>query len=330
MSNVYRPETLNETLYSNKKRTIWTPDGEFQVPMKKKKKQPKAWQAKVSDIWFKDEKGELILHDPVGEANTITNGAIWEMMQVLWGEAYAGTTSPSGLAPFSPPDYSSGNTGNYRSVSRSPYNDGSYNFPMITSMTSTYDGSNTWQGGPLTIAPWITLFGQLMFLNNSSGGLTGDHIPANVTFGTGFVNTVLNSPSSSISVPFNGWYGTQGTPIKPWGTTNTTLSDSFSSQASGTPTMSHSMVLSAASNAIPFTFDGIAWSPTIGYAKQTSVYSLGWWAAGVANSSAPTWSSANTTPTTVSNLQVSALWNPGYAITLNPGGSWGFTYSFQG
>lgn len=324
-SGLYIPRSVeqNTALDLHRTRTIWTPDGEIDVPTKSRRalrQAPRMMRAKVTNIWAKDENGCLILRDHQGIENTITLGAAYNMLHALFG--YSGA-----------PEYSSAysyasDAVNSTESSVAGYNDGSYTFPSNTTIGNYYNGSATYYIGWENSRAVVSMFGQLWFLANSSGGLTGSHIPATVTAGTGFSSYPAANLSSGL-LPGLGWFGY--TPVSAIGTTYTTMSDSLSNTNSGTPTISHSFTLTASSSAQPFTFDGIAWVPIVGLNGSTTNNGAGtYWSAGSAELTTPTWASASSTPTTIANLQVSALWNPGYAITLNPGGSWGFTYSFQG
>lgn len=303
-------------------RTIWTVDGEIEVPVKMVRGQGLA-RARVWNIWMRDDHGALIMRDPVGTDNTITDGATWNMMNALWG--YNGLWNYSAtIPPF-------GETEDAGVLNFQPaYNDGVYPYPTMTQIGNGPVGSDVITKGWDSILPVNTLFGQLWFLDGSSGGLSGSHIPSTVTCATGFTNKLAaGSPPANYG---KGWFDGGYLPVNAQGITNTSLSDSFSSGATGTPIMSHSMTLSASSGALSFTFDGIAWIPQPGiFSGETSTSSdNGYWYQGTATPTVPVWASATSSPTMIYGLQPSALWNPGFATTLNPGGSWGFTYSFEG
>lgn len=326
-SGLYIPKAIetNKALDMSRTRSIWTPDGEIEVPTKSRKalrQAPRMMTAKVTNIWAKDERGCLMLRDPKGIENTITLGAAYNILHGLFG--YSG--APSNTVATS---YASDSSGDYVTTVAG-YDDGTYTFPSNTTLGNYYSTDTYFLGWENSRAV-ISMFGQIWFLDNSSGGLTGSHIPASVTTGTGFASApALDlTNSSGANSPGTGWFSFA--PTNPVGTTDTTMSDSLSNTNSGTPTIGHSFTLTASSSALSFTFDGIAWVPVVGLNGTTTNNGAGtYWAAGAAALTTPTWASASSTPTTIANLQVAALWNPGYAITLNPGGSWGFTYSFQG
>ena len=323
-SGLYLPGNLKEGDYTRKSRVIWTPDGEVSIP-RRKRKAKRGLTGSVRQVWAKDETGKLILFDPIGEANTISDGALYDILQffagywsnsqgVSFGSSYTGSAGPAVFGPW--------------------YNDGTYIFPNINDLNSLYDGTNTYYAdASLTQLAW-TLFGNLWFLNGVSGGMTGSHIPS-AGLGAGFY------PSSADSYQYyfaDGWISeSQSQSLSP----NTTISDSVSNATSGTPQIAHTLTLSLSSSGTGFTFDGIAWLPQNAFYRQNqgnsggSFYSAGATPSLIGNAygSYPvvtaTWGSASTTPSTLDDLMVAALWVPGYAVTLNPGGSWGFTYTFQ-
>lgn len=308
-------------------RTIWTVDGEIEVPVKRARRQGLA-RARVWNIWMRDDHGALIMRDPVGTDNTITDGATWNMMNALWGYNGPWNANNSLVAVDNGGQALDNdvvpNTG-------TPYYDGTYYYPSLTQICNASNGTNTWSAGWDSSRPVNYMFGQLWFLDGSAGGLSGSHIPATVTCATGFYSGWANE--SSLSDYGQGWFNGSYLPTLPETATNTTLSDSFSFGATGSPIMSHSMTLSANSDALSFTFDGIAWVPAPGMLGSGDVppdYHYGWWSEGNPHGNLPVWASATSSPTMIYGLQPSALWNPGFATTLNPGGSWGFTYSFEG
>ena len=321
-SGLYLPNQLNERDYSRKSRTIWTPDGEVSIRTRKPKHR-RGLIGSVSNVWAKDERGNLILNDPLGEANTISDGALYDILQF-----FAGYWSNGGNIGFGGDVTTSSGPGVYGPW----YNDGTYNFPNINDLNSLYNGTYTYYAGAsLTQLAW-SLFGNLWFLNGVSGGMTGSHI-SSATVGAGFYPSINEQQNEFL----NGWFSEALTvTLSP----NTSMSDSVSIASSGTPQISHTLTLSLSSSGTAFTFDGISWLPQNAYYRLNinngggSFYTAGnmptltssYGSYAVLN---PTWASGSTTPSTIDNLMVAALWVPGYAVTLNPGGSWGFTYTFQ-
>ena len=330
---IYMPESIkdNSSFDRLKTRSIWTPNGEYEIPVKSKKyinKQPKMMRGVVRNIWAKDERGKTILLDKTGTDNAITSGCAFNMLMSMFDVmGTLTTTSVSGTWTGGNLNQSNGFSGGNFQPPTVNYNDGTYNFPSLQQILSFYYSGNgdTYYAQAIgTNRIYATHFGQLMLLNNSSGGLTGSHIPAVITFATGFTINWGGADEQQ------GWsYNNIQSPI---GTTNTTITDSYSRTTSGTPMLSHSITITASAGATPFTFDGIAWVPIVGFQGQYTVfYAQGWWFGNAQGSNGiPTWASASATPTTQADLLVSALWNPGYAITINPGGSFGFTYNFLG
>ena len=154
-SGLYLPGNLKEGDYTRKSRVIWTPDGEVSIP-RRKRKAKRGLTGSVRQVWAKDETGKLILFDPIGEANTISDGALYDILQffagywsnsqgVSFGSSYTGSAGPAVFGPW--------------------YNDGTYIFPNINDLNSLYDGTNTYYAdASLTQLAW-TLFGNLWFLN---------------------------------------------------------------------------------------------------------------------------------------------------------------------
>ena len=323
-SGLYIPKKIldNEKAYSRKNRIVWTPDGEVSVPMKKKRV-ARGMTGSVRDIWMKDERGRLILFDPVGEANTISDGALYDILQMMMGY----WSNNSGIQ-FD--DSAAGNNG--PGTSGPWYNDGAYDYPNINDLNSAYNGTDTIYAYASFTQLSFSLFGNLWFINGVAGGMTGSYIPS-ASLGAGFV------PNVSVNNYYmNGWFSVEPTSSL---SANTTISDSLSNATWGTPQIQHTLTFSLSSTGTSFTFDGIAWLPQSAYIRQYFGNTGGsYYAAG----NTPTtfvdsygsypevtleWASASTTPTTIDDLMAAALWVPGYAITLNPGGSWGFTYAFQ-
>ena len=240
-------------------RTIWTPDGEIDVPTKSRRylqQSPRMLRAKVSNIWAKDEKGQVILRDPLGIENTITSGAAWAILNSLFG--YSGLWDNTNSVDVMTSQAVSGNTASASSV----YDDGTFSFPATTSIANAYaSGGDTSIIGYDAARIFSIFFGTLWFIDGSSGGLSGSHIPATITCGTGFNSGVVGLTSDA--GPNSGWFSASGLPTTSLGTTNTTLSDSLSSSASGTPSISHSFTLSSYPRT-PFVlcFKGISKAPT--------------------------------------------------------------------
>ena len=83
-SGLYLPGNLKEGDYTRKSRVIWTPDGEVSIP-RRKRKAKRGLTGSVRQVWAKDETGKLILFDPIGEANTISDGALYDILQMMMG-----------------------------------------------------------------------------------------------------------------------------------------------------------------------------------------------------------------------------------------------------
>ena len=323
-SGLYLASNLDDNLYSRVSRTIWTPDGEFRIPRKKRRVR-RGLSGVVSDVWMKDERGKLVLYDPVGEKNTISEGALYDILQMMMGY-----WSNSSNIAFGSELGSSAGPGQYGPW----YSDGTYNFPNLNDLFSAYNGTDTYYAdASLTQLAW-SLFGNLWFLNGTSAGMTGSHIPS-ATIGSGFVSAVTENEYSFN----NGWF--TASPTQP-SSPNTTMSDSVSNATSGTPQIQHTLTLSLSSSGTSFTFDGICWHPQNAYIRayfgtdynEGSYYVAGnipttfGGAYGSYATESLAWGSASTSPSQISDLMVAALWVPGYGVTINPGGSWGFTYSF--
>jgi len=334
-SGLYIPEsaTANRDLDWRRPRTIWTADGEIQVPTKRRPSRGRyqsVLRARVRAIWVRDERGQLIVWDPHGSLNTITGGAGWNILNALFG--WSGMPNYGG--PLEP-GYS-GISGTNAAVTGPQYYDGTYYFPSLTQIGNFYNGTNTYYLGWDQVRPYVTLFGQIWYLHGASGGLTGSHIGAAVTPQMAH----SNSPADFISQNnvFSGAWLQNNAAAYP---TNEALSpdtqstDTVSSSTSGTPYIEHSITVSTTTSAQSVTFDSVAWVPIVGLGASSgtseSLYGArSYWAAGSPVTTAPTWASGSTTPSSISNLQVSALWVIGFAVTLSPGQSFGYTYTFQG
>ena len=351
-SGLYIPEsaTTNKDLDWRRPRTIWTADGEIEVPTKRRPSRGRyqsVLRARVRAIWVRDERGQLLVWDPHGSLNTITGGAGWAILQALFGingNPHASSVSVEesiAAGAYTSASYISGNVG----VPVVAYNDGTYNFPTLAQIGVFYNGTNTYYLGWEIIRPVYTLFGQVWLLHGASGGLTGSHIPASVTTQMGSAGWDLNTLAGDVQGL--GWQSGSnyalpgvgpGTPVAN-GTTmtspNTSVTDNFSVGTSGTPYMEHNLTYTLSSSGTAVTFDSVAWVPIVGLGASsgTAVSQHGWgsyWAAGSPVTTGPTWGSGSTTPTSISNLQVAALWVIGFTVSLSPGQSFGFTYTFQG
>jgi len=334
-SGLYIPEsaTTNKDLDWRRPRTIWTADGEIQVPTKRRPSRGRyqsVLRARVRNIWVKDEHGKLLVWDPHGSLNTITGGAGWDILNALFG--YSGM--PSTATTYYP--YASGVAANSPAFGPA-YNDGTYNFPTLGQIGNWYNGTDTYYLGFDQIRPYIALFGQVWYLHGASGGLTGSHIAAAVTPQMGHANssaTYLQAGYFSVG----GWLANLNSSENPtidMLSPDTAASDAISFGASGTPYIEHSITVGTTTSAQSVTFDSVAWVPIVGLGANSGTSSSydgagTYWAAGSPVTTPPTWASGSTTPSSISNLQVSALWVIGFAVTLSPGQSFGYTYTFQG
>jgi hypothetical protein len=334
-SGLYIPEsaTRNRDLDWRRRRTIWTIDGEVEVPTKRRRSRGRyqsVLRARVRNFWVKDERGKLLVWDPHGSLNTITGGAGWNILNALFG--YIGlSTYGSASVPGAYTNYVSGNY----TVAQPAYNDGNYNFPTLTQIGNWYNGTDTYYAGYDAIRPYNSLFGQVWYLHGASGGLTGSHIPATVTPQMGHSNVESEYPSDEYYF-YGGWLnGVSALPTYNTISPYTNANDTVSYAASGTPYIEHSITVSTTTSAQSVTFDSVAWVPIVGLGANSgtsaNAYGAGsYWAGGSPVTTSITWASGSTTPTSISNLQVSALWVFGFAVTLSPGQSFGYTYTFQG
>ena len=333
-SGLYIPEsaTTNKDLDWRRPRTIWTADGEIQVPTKRRPSRGRyqsVLRARVRAIWVRDEHGKLLVWDPHGSLNTITGGAGWNILNALFG--WSGMPNDS-TAQY--PGYSNLASTN-APVTGPQYYDGTYYFPSLTQIGNFYNGTATYYLGWDQIRPYVTLFGQIWYLHGASGGLTGSHISAAVTPQMAHSNYPADLIDQNNVYPGAWLQSAAAYPIYQDLSPYTQSTGSVIYSASGTPYIEHRITVSTATSAQSVTFDSVAWVPIVGLGASsgTSVSISGapsYWAAGSPVTTVPTWASGSTTPSSISNLQVSALWVIGFAVTLSPGQSFGYTYTFQG
>lgn len=323
----YRPKT-------KKTRTIWTPDGEYDVyfhenPNRKRHTVLRGW---IKDIEIRDGDGRVLVRDPVGCENTITNGAAFDILAWCFGLAarpVQGVTAGWGAdAPYGANNAYSSNAG--PGVEGNAYYDGQFYFPNLNDILSFYSTNTYW--APITL--WfleLSLFGMVWLLNGVSG-LNGSHV-ASCTPGAAFY---ANYGSNSYPQYMYGWYSSYILPTTSWpGTAYITMSDSIGIGGSGAPFVQHSVSITSQSSAQTFSFQGVAWAP-MGYntaASAGSVASLSpcYYSGGrTPTFFAPSFAVATTTPSTINNMMLSTLALLGYTVQMAPGNSFNFTYTFQG
>lgn len=253
--------------------------------------------------------GKLIDYMPGGD-NAISAGASDAILNYLfnpYSQSGAGYTDPA--------------TSNYR-------------FPSLKNI-HTLDGSIS-QNDILRQSAFVGIFGMVSGVSGAAAGLTGTKsFLTNVTLGWSCYWPQYNPQGDWGNS--NKWYPMASPSLYSISASRTVNSNG------GVPSTTWAFTISSTSSAKQYTIDSIVWSPqkvNVDWTGQSNstTSTAGYWA-GVSNA-APTFTPTtdrsqyqqitSTTPTVIPSMAVTAHYVLPYLVTVNPGGAFQFTYTFQG